>query len=122
TRHEAGARWLAAALEHTRDRSSDETLRYEIDTALRAAQYLERVERYGMALEEENLEDARKLLGQRPATWQEAEAALEARVLEAPAERNPEIVRTLHRRALRQESLLAPAMRELEGTRVQLLD
>jgi aminoglycoside phosphotransferase (APT) family kinase protein len=122
TRHTPAASWLVGALEQAREGAGDGTLQYEVDTALRAAQYVERADQYGPELEAQSLDDAAKLLGQRPASWIEADAALETYVLEAPPEANPDIVRLLHRHALRQEFLLAPAMRELEGTGVQLLD
>ena len=78
--------------------------------------------RLGAELEAQSRDDAAKLLGHRPATWAESDAALEALVLEAPPERTGEILRLLHRHALRQEFLLAPALREIEGAKVQLLD
>ena len=122
TRHEPAAAWLTAALTATRDKAGQGALHYEIDTALRAAQYLEQVGRFGAELEAQSLDDAAKLLGHRPATWSESDAALEALVLEAPPERTGEILRLLHRHALRQEFLLTPALREIEGAQVQLLD
>ena len=122
TRHEPAAAWLTSALTATRDTAGQGALHYEIDTALRGAQYLERVGRFGAELEAQSRDDAAKLLGHRPATWAESDAALEALVLEAPPERTGEILRLLHRHALRQEFLLAPALREIDGAKVQLLD
>ena len=82
---------------------------------------LERVDRYGPELESHSLDDAAKLLGHRPATWQECDAALEALALETPADRQADLVRCLYRHVMRQEFLIAPGARELEGTRVQRL-
>jgi hypothetical protein len=50
------------------------------------------------------------------------DAALEAFVREAPPQRDAEIVRALHRRCLREEALLQPVLRELEGVAVQRID
>jgi aminoglycoside phosphotransferase (APT) family kinase protein len=122
TRYAGAAGWLGTALEAARETAPDTALRYEIDTALRAAQVLERVDAYGPELEAASLDDAAKLLGHRPASWQECDAALEAFALEAPAGRQAELVRCLYRHGMRQEFLIAPAARELEGTRVQRLD
>lgn len=94
---------------------------YEIDVALRVAQYARRADLYGPQLEAEDLEDVAALLGHRPGTWQEADAALEKLVLEAPPELDGPLARYFIRRCLREESLLAPAMREIEGARVQVL-
>lgn len=94
---------------------------YQIGMAQRIAQYLERVDLYGSAVEEQDLDEAAALLGQRPASSAEADRALEACVLRARPEGDAELVRFLTRRCLRQELLLAPAMRELEHSAVQRL-
>lgn len=95
---------------------------YDLDVALRVAQYLRRADRYGDALESDDLDDVAELLGRRPATSAEADVALEELVLEAPPELDGPLARYFVRRCLREEALLAPAMRELEGAKVQLLD
>lgn len=122
TRHAPAAAWLPATLEAALAKLDDSAVHYQVDTALRGAQYLERVDRFGAELEQRSLEEAAKLLGHQPPTWEAADAAIEAWVLDAPPERNPEILRLLHRHALRQEFLLAPAMREIEGVAAQRLD
>lgn len=94
---------------------------YEKDVALRVAQYLRRAELYGPQLQSEDLDEVGELLGRRPSTWREADEALEAFVLEAPPDLDGPLARYFVRRCLREESLLAPAMREIEGARVQLL-
>ena len=94
---------------------------YDLDVALRVAQYLRRAERYGPQLEAEDLDEVATLLGRRPSSWQDADVALEAFVLEAPPELDGQLARYFVRRCLREEALLAPAMREIEGARVQLL-
>lgn len=96
----------------------DAERRYELDRAWRVAQYLERVDAYGAALESDDLDDLAPILGRRPASWAEADAALEALVLEAGPERDAELTRYFHRRLLREEALLQPSLRELEGARM----
>lgn len=85
---------------------------YEYDRMQRSAIYLARADRFGAALEADDLDDAAKLLGHRPATWQEADASLEALVLAAGPERDAELIRHFHRRLCREEALLQPILRE----------
>lgn len=111
---------LAATLQSRRD--TDEFSAYQTDATGRIAEYLRRVDLYGAALEAADLDEATALLGERPADWLEADRALEALVAEAGPEHDAELVRFFHRRAVRQEFLLAPVMRELEGASIQMLD
>lgn len=85
---------------------------YELDRMQRAAIYLERSDHYGAALEADDLDDVAELLGTRPSSWSEADAALEALVLSSGPERDPEFIRYFHRRLSREESLLHPVLRE----------
>jgi hypothetical protein len=94
---------------------------YEADVALRVAQYLRRADEYGAALDADDLDDVAELLGRRPADVREADAALEDLVLGASPDLDGPLARYFVRRCLREEALLSPAMRELEGARVQLL-
>ena len=102
--------------------SRDAFTDYRIGAAARLAEVLRRSDRYGPALESDDLDDAARLLGHRPANWREADAALEARVAKAPREQDGDLIRCLHRRALRREALLDPVLRELRGVTMQLLD
>ncbi len=88
--------------------------RYEIDVALRTAQYLREIDRSGVRLEEQDLDEVGALLGQRPADWRDADEKLEAFVLAAGPEQDAKLVEFFYRRTLRHEALLRPAMRELE--------
>jgi aminoglycoside phosphotransferase len=92
---------------------------YEADVSLRLAQHLAEVDRRGPRLEALDLAEASALLGRRVTSWSEADAALEAYVLAAPPARTPDIVQLLHRRVLRREALLKPALRELDGVAIQ---
>lgn len=95
---------------------------YARDAAERVSVWRERRARHGAALDADTLADAAKLLGATPASVADADAALEQLVLSAPPERDAEILRALHRRCLREESLLQPVLRELEGVAVQRID
>jgi hypothetical protein len=92
---------------------------YQADVSLRIAQHLAEVDRLGPRLEAQDLAEVSALLGRRVASWSEADAALEAFVLAAPLSRTPDILQLLYRRTLRQEALLKPALRELDGVAIQ---
>jgi hypothetical protein len=94
---------------------------YEADVSLRVAQHLAEVDRLGARVEAQDLAEVSALLGRRVTNAREADAALEAFVLAAPPAKTPELVRLLHRRTLRQEALLRPALRELDGVSIQTL-
>jgi aminoglycoside phosphotransferase (APT) family kinase protein len=112
----AALRSLLAAPEHAAEAGG---ARYSLDAALRLALYLERADARGPALESQDLDEAAQLLGRRPASWREADAALEELVARAGPERDAELARYFYRRSLRQEALLAPALRELEHAALQ---
>jgi aminoglycoside phosphotransferase (APT) family kinase protein len=94
---------------------------YEADVSLRLAQHLAEVDRLGPRLEAQDRDEVSALLGRRVASWSEADAALEAFVLAAPPAHTADVLRLLHRRTLRQEALLKPALRELDGVSIQEL-
>jgi len=97
---------------------------YEVDRLYRVAQYLERSDAFRSDLESDDLAEVAELLGHRPATWQAADAALEDFVLHqnAEGERDEELLRYCYRRLCREESLLEPTLRELEGARMDPID
>ncbi len=92
---------------------------YEVDTALRVAQYLREVDRRGPRLAEQDLEEAAHLLDARPRSRAEADAALEERIETTPPGNLTELVQYLYRRTLRDEALLRPALRELTDVEFQ---
>lgn len=92
---------------------------YELDSALRVAQYLREVDRRGARLLEQDLDEAAGLLGRRPRSRSEADAALEGLAQSVSSESQAELVRYLYRRTLREEALLRPAMRELTDVEFQ---
>ena len=82
---------------------------YQRDVAQRTAEYLRRVDVYGPALEAEDLEEATAILGSRPASWQEGDAALEQYVLEDPGKHDTELIALFYRRLSRLKAQLGPA-------------
>ena len=101
--------------------SNGEYSAYETDTVTRLARHLRDIDLLAPALDEEELSDVATLVGGRFATLLEADEALERFVIEALAERDPEILRVLHRRTLRRLALLRSAMREDPDATIQTL-
>ena len=99
--------------------TSGEFQAYEADGLRRLALYLRQGDRFGPELLALDLDDAERLLGHRPASWQARDAALESAVLESGGTRNAEFVRYFVRRLQREEWLLRPAMRDLVGVSMQ---
>ena len=94
---------------------------YKLDAITRTAEYLRRADRYGAEIEELDLDDAAELLGRRPESWKERDAALEALIATNEGDLDAGLVRYLVRHCQRQEFLLAPVARELADTRIQTL-
>jgi aminoglycoside phosphotransferase (APT) family kinase protein len=108
--------------EGEREDGGDAFAAYQLDAAARVAEVLRRVDRMGPAIEVADLDDVSALLGRRPESWQQADAALEELVIAAGPDLDAELVGILHRRLLRQEALVDPVLRELRGARIQPLD
>ncbi len=94
---------------------------YQLESVQRGAEFLRRADRYGAALEAEDLDEAGALLGRRPGSWQERDAALEELVAKNTGERDAELLRYFIRRVQRQEFLVDPVAKELRGARMQRL-
>ena len=92
---------------------------YEADVSLRLAQHLAEIDRLGPGLEAQDIDEVSALLGRRVTSWSEADTALEDFVLGAAPARTPDVLQLLYRRTLRQEALLKPALRELDGVSIQ---
>jgi aminoglycoside phosphotransferase (APT) family kinase protein len=88
---------------------TDEFDRHQVRIAFRLARHLQRVDEIGDALTEADLDDLAPLVGRRPATWQEGDAALEEFVLADGGAHDEELVQLFHRRYLRYKLTLGPA-------------
>jgi hypothetical protein len=95
---------------------------YQADARTRWAGVERRSRELGPGLEADDLDDVARILGRRPASRAEADAALEPLVMEAGPERDGELAAYFHRRSLRDETLVGPALRELVDVRVQAID
>jgi aminoglycoside phosphotransferase (APT) family kinase protein len=104
------------------DAQTDASTAYRLDSASRVAEYLRRAERWGEAIEQEDLDEVATILGTRPASWNDADTALERFVLEAGPEHDAALIRYFYRRTLRHELLIEPVLRELRDTHMQLID
>ena len=101
--------------------TSNEFQAYEADGLRRLALYLRQGDRYGADLLAKDLDDAAKLLGHRPPTWQARDEALSELVQSQRGERDAELIAYLVRRLKREEALIAPARRDLVGASMQRL-
>jgi hypothetical protein len=82
---------------------------YEQRRLFRLARHLQRFDEIGRACVEADLDDLAPLLGHRPATWQQGDAALEAFVLADGGEHDLDLVHLFHRRLWRAHQLMGPA-------------
>lgn len=88
--------------------------RYERKRALRSAQALASADGVALELDAQERAEVAEVLGHRPASWQRADAELEAVVLDAEPARDAELLRYFHRRIQREHELHRAAMWELE--------
>ncbi|WP_331767557.1 phosphotransferase family protein [Embleya sp. NBC_00896] len=82
---------------------------YEQRRLFRLARHLKRFDEIGRECAEADLDDLAAVLGHRPGTWQEGDAALEAFVLADDGRSDHVLVRLFHRRLWRAHQLLGPA-------------
>jgi hypothetical protein len=94
---------------------------YQLEAVERLATYLSRADRYGPALEADDLDEAAELLGRRPASGAERDAALEELVAANTGDLDAALLRYFVHRTQRQEFLLQPVAKELEGARMQII-
>jgi hypothetical protein len=81
---------------------------YEQRRLFRLARHLQRVDEIGCECTDADLDDLRELLGRRPATWQDGDAALERFVLADDGAHDAELVVLFHRRLWRAHQQLGP--------------
>jgi len=88
--------------------AADEFGQYRLRGGFRLARHLRRCDEIGDAVVDADLDDLRELLGDRPTTWQEGDAALETYVLTDDGEHDEALVMLFHRRLTRAHHLLGP--------------
>jgi hypothetical protein len=89
--------------------AADEFEQYRLRGAFRLSRHLARVDEIGDACMAADLDDLGALLGWRPETWQQGDAALEAFVLSDDGAHDDELVTLFHRRLWRAHQMLGPA-------------
>ncbi len=89
--------------------AADAFEQYRLRGAFRLARHLQRCDEIGAALVEADLDDLERLLGRRPASWQEGDARLEHFVLADAGRSDVELLQLFQRRYLRYKMLLGPA-------------
>ena len=98
---------LVTALEDL-SRGEPDFAQYRRAASHRLALHLQRTDAIGDAVSRADLDELEPLLGERPASWNAGEAALERFVLADRGDRDPELLALLYRRQCRQEQLLGP--------------
>ena len=87
----------------------DEFARHQVRIAFRLARHLQRFDEIGDEVTEANLDDLVSLLGRRPATWHDGDAALEEFVLADDGRHDEALFQLFYRRFLRFKMLCGPA-------------
>jgi len=88
--------------------AADEFEQYRLRGAFRLSRHLARVDEVGEACIAADLDDLHALLGRRPETWLDGDAALEAFVLADDGAHDDELVSLFHRRLWRAHQMLGP--------------
>lgn len=96
--------------EEHRPAAPDDFARSRIDLALRLATHLRNADAFGAALEAQDLDEIAKLVGARPRTLAEGDAALERFIRTNEGEADARLVAYLYRRAVREEALWRGAL------------
>ena len=86
----------------------DESAAYQQRIAFRLARHLDRFNEIGAIVIQRDLDDLAALLGTRPRSWPDGEAALERFVLDAGADDDAGLIALFNRRLHRQRMLLGP--------------
>jgi aminoglycoside phosphotransferase (APT) family kinase protein len=109
TRHDAAFAHLVRSLRGVR--TEDPLLQHELRLAFRTARHLQRANEIGDAVAEADLDDLAELLGRRPGSWSDGDAALERFVLAdaGRGEHDEALLQLFHRRNLRVHMMLGPA-------------
>jgi len=86
----------------------DDFVRYRLRVAYRLARHVQREDEVGRELTNADLDDLSSLLGERPATWQAGDAALEQYVLADRGAHDRELCQLFYRRQIRHKATLGP--------------
>ena len=121
TRHSPGHDFLGKALAAFPTETPQAV--YQRDVAARAAVYLARADRWGEAIEREDLDEAAEILGHRPDSWQQCDVELEKLCSDPKPDpgRDAALARHFHRQCLRHEWLMQPVLKELTDVSFQPL-
>jgi aminoglycoside phosphotransferase (APT) family kinase protein len=90
-------------------KTDDPILRHDLRRIFRLSRHLARWGEVGQALLAEDLDDIARLIGNRPASWAEGEAALEAFVLDDNGCNDEALILLFNRRLQRAQTLNGPA-------------
>jgi hypothetical protein len=101
-----GHQHLVEILRHAT--AADEFGQYRLRGGFRLARHLQRLDEIGDAVVDADLDDLHALLGERPTTWEQGDAALEAYVLADDGRNDDALVMLFHRRLTRAQLLLGP--------------
>lgn len=86
----------------------DHFLQHNIRGMFRLARHLQRWDEMGRQVNNDTLDEMKALLGFRPATWEEGEAALESFVLEQDGSRDRDLILFFNRKLQRAQALNGP--------------
>jgi hypothetical protein len=88
--------------------TGNDIAQHEVRILFRLARHLQRWDQVGRAIVAADLDDMAPLLGFRPRTWQEGEAALEAFVLQDEGQHDLDLIMLFNRKLQRAQSLNGP--------------
>lgn len=88
--------------------TDDDYIRCRLRVAFRLARYVQREDEVGVEFTNADLDDLGPLLGYRPATWQDGDAALEQFVLADGGQHDEELCQLFYRRQIRHKNTLGP--------------
>jgi aminoglycoside phosphotransferase (APT) family kinase protein len=92
---------------------------YELDIVRRTAQYQQRVDNRGAALERDNLQEMSALLGTPVTNWNAGQQQLEEKIMQGNVSDRTALLNYFYRSCQRHLHLLGPALRELENVSVE---
>ncbi|MDY0014572.1 MAG: phosphotransferase, partial [Rhodocyclaceae bacterium] len=100
---------LVRTLRTLEGEADSDYMKYKVRTLFRLARHLARMDEIGRQIVEANLDDIGQLTGQRPATWQDGDAALEAFVLQDQGAHDLALLMLFNKRLNRALAMNGPA-------------